>query len=333
MERTAAFVTGGSGFLGGNLIEGLVRQGVPVRALARSDASAERVRARGAEAAMGDLDSVTILGEAMRGCDTVFHAAAWLPDHDRARAWRVNVQGTANILAAARAAGVRRVVYVSGTGVTIGSGPVVDWDEARGRGKPVGVLSASRIRCEEVVEADPSDLEKVIVRFPYLWGNGDTFRPVVAALVRGGRFRWIARGEHKVSVCHIDNAVHGLLLAATRGVPGRIYWIADDQAMRLKDFVQAQLDVDGLAALASSMPLGLAKLLAELLPRAMRLAGIHRHSPLTPTTVRFLGQQITVDTARARRELGYRPLVSWEDGLRGLLPVQQARAVRRPRGP
>ncbi|MES2937886.1 MAG: NAD-dependent epimerase/dehydratase family protein [Pseudomonadota bacterium] len=328
MDSTAAFVTGGSGFLGGHLIEALARHGVPVRALARSQDSAARVRARGAEPALGDLDDVSVLRAAMRGCGTVFHAAAWLPDHDRDRAWRVNVRGTANILAAARAAGVRRVVYVSGTGVTIGSGPVVDWDEARGRGKPVGVLSASRIRCEEVVEADPPDLEKVIVRFPYLWGNGDTFRPVVAGLVRSGRFRWIARGEHKVSVCHIDNAVHGLLLAATQGVPGRTYWIADDQAMPLKDFVQAQLDVDGLAAPATSMPFGLAKLLAELLPRAMKLAGIHRRSPLTPTTVRFLGQQITVNTARARRELGYRPVIGWEEGLRGLRPLAALRAAK-----
>ena len=105
------FVTGGSGFVGGRLIPALRREGCEVVALARSDAAAQKVEALGATVARGDLDDPAVLEAAMRGCDTVFHAAAStdqlapLADH-----MRINVKGTENVLAAARAAGVRRVL-------------------------------------------------------------------------------------------------------------------------------------------------------------------------------------------------------------------------------
>src|SRR5215213_9017454 len=108
-----AFVTGGSGFIGGKLIERLRGEGLEIRALARSDASAEAVAAAGAEPVRGDLDSVEALREGTRGCDYVFHAAAKVEDWgEPAEFERINVQGTRNVLEASAAAGVRRFVHV-----------------------------------------------------------------------------------------------------------------------------------------------------------------------------------------------------------------------------
>jgi nucleoside-diphosphate-sugar epimerase len=94
-----AFVTGGSGFIGGALIERLSREGWDVRALARSERAAERVRELGAEPVMGDLDDLHV-----EGCEIAFHAAAKVEDFgDPADFERVNVQGTRNVVAACRA--------------------------------------------------------------------------------------------------------------------------------------------------------------------------------------------------------------------------------------
>src|SRR5262245_9236832 len=109
-----AFVTGGSGFVGGRLIPALRARGVEVSALARSDSSAKKVEALGATAARGDLDDQAALERGMQGCDVVFHCAAHTEQFDPLEAHRrINVTGTEKTIAAARAAGVKRFVHVS----------------------------------------------------------------------------------------------------------------------------------------------------------------------------------------------------------------------------
>jgi len=318
----AAFVTGGSGFIGGKLIRALVANGVMVRALGRSGKALQKVGDLGATAIEGDLDDRDALRTGMANCDVVFHCASYLNDWDREAARRVNIVGTQNVLEAARAAGVKRIVYASGIGVIVGDGPAINVDETRPRGRPVGVLCATRVQSEAIVEAASSaSLETVITRFPYVWGQGDTLRPILLRLIRSRRFRWVGGGHHLISICHVDDAVRGMILAASRGRPGAIYWIADDVRIELRAFVQAQLAVDGLSAPDRSVPPWLARLLADTMSFTLELVGSKRPSPLTPTSVRFLGQQTTVDTTRARTELGFRPASRWPDALFTLRPL------------
>ena len=109
----AAFVTGGSGFIGGRLIGRLRDEGWDVRALARSSRSADAVRALGAEPVTGDIADSGAMRSGAEGCEYAFHAAAHVGDWGRREEFeRDNVQGTANALAACREAGVRRFVHV-----------------------------------------------------------------------------------------------------------------------------------------------------------------------------------------------------------------------------
>src|SRR5437667_11900302 len=111
--KKIAFVTGGSGFIGGRLIERLRGDGWAVRALARSPSSAQKVRAVGAEPVEGDLDDGAAMRTGAEGCDVAFHAAAHLGEWgSREDFERVNVGGTRNVLTACREAGVRRFVHV-----------------------------------------------------------------------------------------------------------------------------------------------------------------------------------------------------------------------------
>src|SRR5919206_1093819 len=108
-----AFVTGGSGFIGGRLIRRLVADGWRVRALARSERSGAAVQEAGAEAVAGDLDQVEAMRSGAEGCDVAFHAAAYVESWGRREDFeRGNVTGTKNALEAARSAGGRRFVHV-----------------------------------------------------------------------------------------------------------------------------------------------------------------------------------------------------------------------------
>lgn len=307
-----AFVTGGAGFIGGHLIQRLVRDGVEVVALARTSASGDKVRRAGARPVIGSLHEVERLRGAMSGCDTVFHAGSYLPDWNLETALKENVQGSLNVAEAAGRAGVGRVVYVSGTGVTVGSGPVVGWDETRPRGRPVGVLCRSRVASEEaMLGRNGQGVEVVVTRFPYVWGPGETLTPALRGAIESGRFRWINGGRHLISVLHVDNAVQGMVLAATRGRGGSIFWFTDGQPVRMRDFYEAHLRAVGLTSPEREISFPRARRIADTLFALYRLFGSRKAPPLTPTLVRFMGQEITVVDTKARGELGYRPTVDW----------------------
>src|SRR5271166_483084 len=124
------FITGGSGFIGGRLIERLVAAGHSIRALARSDQAAARVADRGAEPVMGDLSDVSAMRAGAAGCELAYHAAAKLGDWGtREEFERENVHGTQNALSACAEAGVRRFVHVGTEAALMAGAPLVGVDE------------------------------------------------------------------------------------------------------------------------------------------------------------------------------------------------------------
>ena len=154
-----AFVTGGSGFIGGRLIERLRTDAWDVRALARSDAAAERVRSLGAEPAPGDLDDVGAMRAGAEGADVVIHCAAKADDWgDPAEFQRVNVGGTENVVRAAREAGARRVVHVGTEAALMAGQPLHRVNEDTPlRPDSAALYPATKARAEQAVRAANGD--------------------------------------------------------------------------------------------------------------------------------------------------------------------------------
>ncbi len=308
------FVTGGSGFIGGALIERLRREGWDVRALARSERSAERVRELGAEPVMGDLDDLRV-----EDCEIAFHAAAKVEDFgDPADFERVNVQGTRNVVAACRAAGVRRLVHVGTEAALMAGQPLVNVDESAPlRPDSPALYPSTKAKAERLVrDANGDDLETVVVRPRFVWGRGDaTLLPRIVEMVRSGRFRWVGGGRQLTATTHIDNTVEGLWLAATRGPAGGVYFVTDGEPVVFRDFMTAWVGTQGVEIPDKSVPPAVANAaarVAETLWRRLKRPG---NPPLTRFQVWVSSQECTIDISRAERELGYRPVMSREDGL------------------
>src|SRR3954463_7337997 len=195
---TSAFVTGGSGFIGSRLIERLRGEGLDVRALARSDASAEAVSRAGAEPVRGDLDSVDAMQAGAQGCDYFFHAAAKADDWGPLDEFeRVNVEGTKNALTAAADAHVRRFVHVGTEAALLAGQPLVNATEAAPLRPDSPVHHSSpKAEAEQAVRAGSRDgFETVGGRPRFVWGRGDTtLLPVLVDTVKSGQFRWIGGG-------------------------------------------------------------------------------------------------------------------------------------------
>jgi nucleoside-diphosphate-sugar epimerase len=309
-----AFVTGGSGFVGGALIERLRREGWDVRALARSERAVERVRELGAEPVMGDLDDLRV-----EDCEIAFHAAAKVEDFgDSADFERVNVQGTRNVVAACRAGGVRRLVHVGTEAALMAGQPLVNVDESAPlRPDSPALYPSTKAKAERLVrDANGDDLETAVVRPRFVWGRGDaTLLPRIVEMVRSGRFRWVGGGRQLTATTHIDNTVEGLWLAATRGPAGGVYFVTDGEPVVFRDFMTAWVGTQGVEIPDKSVPPAVASAaarIAETLWRRLRRPG---NPPLTRFQVWVSSQECTIDISRAERELGYRPVKSREDGL------------------
>jgi nucleoside-diphosphate-sugar epimerase len=319
---TSAFVTGGSGFIGGALVRRLVADGWAVRALARSDASAGAVREHGAEPVRGDLDDPASMAAGAAGCEVAFHCAAHLGDWgSRADFERGNVQGTRNALAAARQAGVRRFVHVGTEAALLAGEPLIEVDErAPLRFDSPALYSSSKARAEEaVLEANRNGLETVVVRPRFVWGRGDTtLLPIMTEMVRSGRFAWIGGGRHRTSTAHIDNVVHGLVLGAERGAPGGVYFVTDGEPVVFRDFITRLLATQGVTPPNRSIPAPVASALAAAGETAWRVLPLPGRPPLTRLAVWVSALETTIDITRARTELGYEPVRTIEDGLEEL---------------
>lgn len=307
-----AFVTGGSGFVGGRVIREMVERGIEVVALARSDRAAKTVEALGAVSARGDLDDVAAMQGKMAGSDVVVHAAAHTVEHGPlADFLRVTVKGTENTLAAARAAKVPRLVHVSSEAVLADGAPIVGADETRPRpAKPTGNYPLSKALAEEKVEAaNDGALATVIVRPRFVWGEGDTsLIPKFLEVVRKGKFAWIGGGHYPISTCHVDNAVEGILLACEKGRAGQIYFLTDGDPVDFRDFMTELIAAYGLDAGDRTVPRWLARTLASL-------TAWMKEPPVTKTAIALVGQEVTLVDAKARRELGYESKVTRAEGI------------------
>lgn len=316
---STVFVTGGSGFVGGRLIARLVRDGHTVRALARSETSAATVRGLGAQAVSGDMADVASLRSAAQGCELAFHSAARTTRGGTKDQFRAdNVEGTANVLRACREAGVRRVVHVSSEAALMAGQALVDVDEnAPLRPDSPAAYPATKAEAEKLVlDANTDGFETVVVRPRFVWGAGDTtVLPELVALVRAKRFAWVGGGRHRTDTTHVDNVVEGLCLAATKGRPGEVYFVTDDEPVVFRDFITELLATQGVTAPGRSLPRGLASVVAgtgEMMWQRLHLTGA---PPVDYMSFWMSSQQCTIDITKARTELGYQPVRTHAAGL------------------
>ncbi len=316
---STAFVTGGSGFIGGRLIERLVRDGVAVRALARSDQSAEAVAGRGAEPVRGDLSDRDSLEAGAGGADVAFHLAAHLGDWgDWEEFERGNVDGTENALAACAAAGVRRFVHCGTEAALMAGEPLVHVDEeAPLRPDSPAPYPATKARAELAVRrANRTDFETLTVRPRFVWGRGDTtLLPEMVRTVEAGKWAWVGGGRNVTDTAHVDNVVEGLVLAAEKGRAGEAYFITDGEPVVFREFVTALIETQGVEPPDRSLPSWTAAPLARVSEAAWKALPLNGQPPMTRFRAWILTQECTIDISKARRELGYEPVVSHEQGL------------------
>lgn len=313
------FVTGASGFVGGAAAKYFAQAGHEVRAMSRSETSDAKIVALGATPVRCDLEDVTAahIGDA----EAIVHCAAFVEQWGPAEAWkRFNIDGTARTLTAAKEAGAERFIHISTESVLWRGQHLRGVDETypRAPNSPYP-YSWTKARAEELVEqADADSFQTIILRPRFIWGPGDTtLLPAIEHMTRTGGWMWINNGQAKTSTTHIANLVHAIDLALTRGAGGQAYFILDDGVRTMKEMISAIAATRGMTLPDRSVPSWLADTLAGVTEGAWRTFNL-KGEPLTRFGAMIMSRDSILIDAKARRELGYAPVISVEEGLQQL---------------
>ena len=217
-------VTGGTGVVGQPVIRRLVESGREVRGLARSEEAASVLAGLGAVPSTGDIEDPDSLDRAMSGCEVVYDIAGLVSfcPADPAALYRINVEGTRNVVRAARRAGVRRLIHTSSV-VALGERPGTVGDESTVHcGRYASHYSRSKHQGELVALAEAGDMEVVVVNPASVQGAGRTTGTGDLLLQAvNGRFRYMV--DTPISIVDTEDCARGHIAAEQHGVAGRRY--------------------------------------------------------------------------------------------------------------
>ena len=300
------FVTGGSGVVGGALVDALRKRDDDVVALARSDAAGAALERRGARVVRGDILDADVLARGMEGCETVYHVAGInaLCVEDPSAMLRANIEGPAVVIRAAARAGVPRVVHTS-SAATLGEpeGSIGN-EQTPHRGWYLSTYERSKTEGERVAfeTGRQEGVEVVSVNPSSVQGPGragGTARFLLAFL--DGRLKLFVNTH--ISLVDIEDCSAGHLLAAERGRPGERY-VLNGMTLTIEDAFALAAEVAGVERSPRLVPRQAATVAGTVVEHAFRL--VRRRPPVCREMVRTLIHGHRYDGSRAERELGLR---------------------------
>jgi 3beta-hydroxy-Delta5-steroid dehydrogenase / steroid Delta-isomerase len=337
-ELGRVLVTGGSGFVGANLVAELLERGHHVRSFDRAPSSLPEHPAL--ETLEGDICDAETVAAAVAGVDTVFHTAALIDltsggeasGEARKRSFGVNVTGTENLMHAAQAAGVKRFIYTASNSVVMGGKRIAGGDETLPYTERFNDLyTETKVVAEKFVLSqnggkDGAGLLTCSVRPSGIWGRGDQtmFRKVFESVLAGHVKVLIGSKKVKLDNSYVHNLIHGFILAAQHLVPGgtapgQAYFINDGEPINMFEFSRPVVEACGERYPKVRVPGRLVRFVMTVWQWLHFKVGLPK--PLMePLSVERLYLDNYFSIAKAERDLGYRPLFTTEQAMAECLP-------------
>jgi dihydroflavonol-4-reductase len=303
-------VTGATGFIGAAVARALLKAGYPVRVLTRPNNDRRNLLKLTVDIVEGSLEDPKSLAKAVAGCRQLYHVAAdyrlWVPDPDVM--FRINVEGTRDLMLAAAEAGIERIVYTSSV-ATLGiiAGGIADEETPSTVRDMIGPYKRSKFEAEIVVKQliEEQGLPAVIVNPSTPIGPGDIKpTPTGRLIVEAARGRMPAYVDTGLNVAHVDDVAVGHLLAAKFGQTGRRY-ILGGENLGLGEILAEVARITGRRPPVLRLPS------TAILPFAAAAQGVARLTGRDPfatvDAVRMSRKKMFFSSARAISELGYAP--------------------------
>jgi nucleoside-diphosphate-sugar epimerase len=320
------FVTGGTGFIGGEIVRQLRARGDDVACLVRNPEKGKKVAALGCELVAGDLGDREAIRAGMEGCDAVIHAAAMyevgIPKSQHQAMRDANVVGTENVLGAARDAQIGKIVYVSTVGAFGNThGRVVDETYEHPGEEFTSYYEETKWEAHQAARRMMADgLPCVIVQPGGVYGPGDTSQ--VADLLEqflDGKLPLLPFPDLGVCMTHVEDIAAGVLLALDKGRAGEDY-VLSGPVTTMREAIETVGAISGRKAPKRAMPVPVMKAMVPIGPLVGKLMG-------QPPNLRELissadGVTFWAGHEKASRELGYSPR-GMDEGMRQTLEADE----------
>lgn len=319
-RKMLSLVTGATGFIGSHIAERLMKDGEDVIALVRKTSKIDFLKRIGVKFAYGDINDIDSLRKAMAGVDIVYHSAAmadeWISPKE---AYKVNVEGTRNLLECALDAKVKRFVFISSLAV-LGMKDHYGTKADAPYHKTGDSYIDTKIDSEQLVMDyhNKRHLPVTVIRPGFVFGPRDNkLIPRLSERLGKKQFMFVGSGKNKINSVYIDNLTDAIMLAAKsdRSI-GQKYNVTNDSGMTLEDLVLNIADIWGFEKPKKHIPKFLAYLVCHVLTGWARLIKAKEPPYITKTRIKFLSLNLDFDIANTRNDLGYVPRISIEEGLR-----------------
>ncbi len=316
-------VTGATGLLGSHIVEQLCKRGAPTRVLVRPGSDVAWLRTQGVEFAEGDITDRVSLDAACRGCDVVYHSAAKVGDWGPwAEFQRITIDGTRNVIEAAVAAGVRRLVHISSISTYGYYTDPITVDESYPLGYKLykwAYYSKSKIAAEQLAWAAhrAGRIELTVIRPAWIYGERD--RATIARLyrmIRTGKAKILGRGDNRLNVVYAGNIAEAAIEAARRAdCNGEAFNCSNDGVITQQEYFDLLAKSIGAPRVTRHVPYRVAYaagFVLELLGHAFRW----KKPPfITRYAVWLMGRRSYFSADKARRVLGWKATVPYEVGI------------------
>jgi len=307
-----AFVTGASGFIGTHLVSELLQQNWEVGILVhnRPFSGQEKVRVF-----RGDIRDSSVLKETLLETDVLFHLAAALGASliNRKEFFKVNAEGTENVLRAARDAGVKRVVHFSSAGVlgSVRENLPVGEDYPS---HPIDIYDKTKLEGEKAaLRYARGGMDAVVVRPGWAYGPGDrrTFKLIKAIAKK--RFILVTKGKTRHTPVYIHDLIKGVLLCAAKARAGEIYHLAGEEVLSVRDMVSTIAEATHSKIPPFFLPPLPVRFAAWKMEKAFHL--FKHEAPLSRGKLGFFIHPKPLSIKKAKKELGYSPQTDFQTGM------------------
>jgi nucleoside-diphosphate-sugar epimerase len=315
-------VTGGGGFLGGAIVRQLVERDERVRSFSRS--FYQELEPLGVEQIQGDISDKATVENACKNVEIVFHVAAKfgvLGNYEDY--YKTNVTGTQNVIDACKTQKISRLVYTSSPNVVFDGTDMEGADESAPYPEkfPVHYPKTKALAEQSIVNASNDKLRTIILRPHFIWGPRDNALPRI--LARAKRLRIVGNGKNLIDTIYIDDAARAHLLAADKldenpKLSGNIYFISQGEPVPLWGMINNFLKAAGYPAVKRSVPKRIAWLIGAVFELIYKIFHINSEPYITRYISNILSTSHWFDISAAKRDLGYKPTVSMEEGLHRL---------------
>ena len=314
-------VTGATGFVGSHAAEALARRGDAVRALARPGADTAALEKAGIQIVRGDMSDPESLRRAVEGVDVVVHCAAKVGDWGPVDEYRrVNVEGLRALFDATLGRPLHRFVHVSSLGVYEARHHYQTDETEPLPEKHIDGYTQSKVESERLAMQyhRKQHVPVTILRPGFVYGPRDrTVLPRIIENLRLGRMRYPgARGGRALNTIYVGNLVDAIFLAvANDRAVGQIYNLTDGEFVSKRQFIERVADAMGLPRPTLTPPLWLAWGVTWGAEALAKLRGAKEAPLFNFTRLKFMGLNLDFSIEKARRELGYRPRVGFDEAM------------------